>query len=99
MLCDRTADRRQRELPVSPSHVKKLQEHQMPPSVLGDSPEADAELSTHSISVHDRREKPKLPSQLRSDTLMSHQSDLQHRSNLIPTRYQEDDTSRMNLAA
>ncbi len=36
---------------------------------------------------------------LRSDTLMSHQSDLRHRSHLIPMRCQNDDTNRVLLVA
>lgn len=38
-------------------------------------------------------------SQLRSDTLMSHQSDPRHRSSLIPTRDRNDDINLENLAA
>ena len=36
---------------------------------------------------------------LRSDTLLQHQSDPRHRSNLIPTGRQNDDTNRVDFAA
>ncbi len=48
---------------------------------------------------HERRVERNLSWLLRSDTLMSHQSDQRHRSYLIPTLGQKDDTSRLKLAA
>ena len=51
------------------------------------------------VGGHDRGGKPEFTSLLRSDTLMSHQSDPRCRSNLILSRGRNDDINRMNLAA
>ena len=48
---------------------------------------------------HDRSEKPEFTSLLRSDTLMSHQSDPRHRSNFIRPRARNDNIDLVNLAA
>ena len=48
---------------------------------------------------HDRGKKSEFTSPRRSDTLLQHQSDPQHHSNLIPPRGRIDDINRANFAA
>jgi hypothetical protein len=65
----------------------------------GTRPTWSQQRTVNRVGGHDRGEKPEFISLLWSDTLTQHQSDSQHRLNLIPARCQKDDTNRVDLAA